>query len=243
MRCTTTFAKPGHKDQRFLPTRPELVPGHSPLPVFLSQTPPRDWRSGDICLLQSSSRVPCILPGSPKHAPWSGEALTRRGLPARGGLGRPGSRVVPLGSSGHHARSSPACRAAWGFSWGSWLRTWAWRVAICFSRFRLASSSSSSCSLKEFFSSSTCFSFVLRLSFCRFSSCSSSYSEDTQCQGPEVPTPSKGGMSWSPDSGDSRQRPGGEAGGPREPADAGADPLCQESRGLSATAAGTSPPA
>lgn len=57
------------------------------------------------------------------------------------------------------------------------LQTWAWRVAICFSRLCLASSSSSSCSRKEFFSSSTCLSLVLRLSFCRFSSCSSSYSQ------------------------------------------------------------------
>lgn len=54
--------------------------------------------------------------------------------------------------------------------------TWAWSVAICFSKLRLASSSSSSCSLKEFFSSSICLSLVLRLSFCRFSSWSNSYS-------------------------------------------------------------------
>ena len=194
----------------------------------------------------SSSQVhgfPAFSLGAPSTRP----GLGRRSQGEAFQLGEAGEDLAaglcPWGPGGHHARSSPACRAAWGFSWGSWLRTWAWRVAICFSRFRLASSSSSSCSLKEFFSSSTCFSFVLRLSFCRFSSCSSSYSEDTQCQGPEVPTPSKGGMSWSPDSGDSRQRPGGEAGGPREPADAGADPLCQESRGLSTTAAGTGPPA
>lgn len=87
-------------------------------------------------------------------------------------------------------------------------RTWAWRVAICFSRFRLASSSSSSCSLKEFFSSSICFSLVLRLSFCRFSSWSSSYTKDkggarargqTGARSREDPeTPWIQGRSWAP---------------------------------------------
>lgn len=53
--------------------------------------------------------------------------------------------------------------------------TCCWRIEICFSMFLFVSSSSSSCSLKLFFSSSICFSLVLRLSFRRVSSCSSSY--------------------------------------------------------------------
>ena len=118
--------------------------------------------------------------------------LGRAGAPHRkvSSSGRPGwtrrqgcaleSRWAPrqkLPSLQAPTHSSLRCLA------GSRLRTWAWRVAICFSRFRLASSSSSSCSFKEFFSSSTCFSLVLRLSFCRFSSCRSSYSENREGRG------------------------------------------------------------
>lgn len=66
------------------------------------------------------------------------------------------------------------------FSQRHWFRgcrlcTCCWRTEICFSRFLLASSSSSSCSLRPFFSSSICFSLVLRLSLRRVSSCRSSY--------------------------------------------------------------------
>jgi len=48
------------------------------------------------------------------------------------------------------------------------------KASICFSRFFLASSSSSCCSCRLFFSSSSCLILLLRLSFWRVSSWSSS---------------------------------------------------------------------
>lgn len=74
--------------------------------------------------------------------------------------------------------------------------TCCWRTEICFSRFLFASSSSSSCSFKAFFSSSVCFSLVLKLSFRRVSSCSSSYNTST----PEELSTSEWGFKGSPSS-------------------------------------------
>lgn len=58
--------------------------------------------------------------------------------------------------------------------------TCACKASICFSRFFLASSSSSCCSCRLFFSSSSCLILLLRLSFWRVSSWSSSCHTDIQ---------------------------------------------------------------
>lgn len=130
--------------------------------------------------------------------------MPRRTLPS---LQTPSQLPSPRGAAGHPA--------------GGRYPTWAWRVAICFSRFRLASSSSSSCSLKEFFSSSICFSLVLRLSFCRFSSWSSSYTETRGAPGlraraSRAPHPPQEGGAGPSNLEDSCYRPGWRgAGGKR----------------------------
>lgn len=56
----------------------------------------------------------------------------------------------------------------------SWLLTWDCRAITCFSKFFLASSSSSCWSCRLFFSSSNCRILLLKFSFWRVSSCNSS---------------------------------------------------------------------